>query len=89
MAADRLEGSPMPEAPKVAKALIMPVTVPNNPIMGVHTPMTDRYEIWVCILESSFASSAKMPSSTASLPSPIRLIATRHTLAKGDGWSRQ
>ena len=42
MAAESPEGSPMPLEPSLAKALIMPVTVPNKPIMGVVTPMTER-----------------------------------------------
>ena len=28
--------------PRVSKALIMPMTVPSRPIIGVHTPMTER-----------------------------------------------
>ena len=42
MAPASREGSPMPLVPRVEKALIMPVTVPSSPIMGVHTPMTER-----------------------------------------------
>ena len=38
----RPEGSPMPDEPSLAKALIMPVTVPSRPIIGAQTPMTDR-----------------------------------------------
>ena len=42
IAAERPEGSPMPLEPSLAKALIIPVTVPNKPIIGVQTPMTER-----------------------------------------------
>jgi hypothetical protein len=42
MAAESFEGSPMPLVPRVAKALIMPKTVPSSPIIGVQTPITER-----------------------------------------------
>jgi zinc protease len=39
---ERLDGSPMPWLPRTSNALIMPVTVPSRPIIGVHTSITER-----------------------------------------------
>ena len=40
---DRTSGrSPMPLLPMLAKAFIIPITVPTRPIIGVHTPITER-----------------------------------------------
>ena len=42
IASASLEGSPTPEEPSFSNAFIMPVTVPVRPIIGVHTPITER-----------------------------------------------